>query len=185
MQIQPLFPTISFNAANALAGLHFLILGRVPISSPHQEPPDRVQVDVDTGEVRRSVALPRELFGEGTARFGDKLLQLTWRRGTVLEYASVGTFHTADTVNFTVGATSRDTGLRDGWGITHDGEFAVVTDSSPTMRWLHPETLRVEREAVVYDGEAAVPWVNELEWIDGEVRPCACFLLLLSYTKRI
>jgi glutaminyl-peptide cyclotransferase len=123
--------------------------------------------------VLRSVTLPRHLFGEGLTRASDRLLQLTWRRGTLLEYSDVGTFHTADLANFTRGvATSRDTGLHDGWGITWDAasDLLVVTDSSPKMFWFDAASLALRREAVVRDGGVEVPWVNELEWIDGEAR---------------
>jgi hypothetical protein len=128
------------------------------------------QVDVATGAVLRAVALPRHLFGEGVTRVGDRLLQLTWQRGTMLEYSNVSTFHNADTANFTAGAAVRDTGLKDGWGITYDGKSLIVSDSSIRMRWLDPLTLALQKEAVVRDGGTAVQWVNELEWINGEVR---------------
>ena len=127
-------------------------------------------MEVDTGKVLRAVTLPRHLFGEGLTRMGDKLLQLTWQRGTLLEFESVQTFHAANTTTWAGGVTQRDTGLRDGWGITYDGQNLVITDSSTTLRWFEPESLRQVRAATLRDGGVPVPWLNEIEFIDGEVR---------------
>lgn len=52
--------------------------------------------------------------------------------------------------------------LRDGWGICTDGASLIVSDSSPTLAWLDPDTLQQQRTVEVHDGEAIVPWVNEV-----------------------
>jgi glutamine cyclotransferase len=44
------------------------------------------ELDPETGAVRRSVALPGALFGEGITVVGDRIWQLTWRDGVVLEW---------------------------------------------------------------------------------------------------
>jgi glutaminyl-peptide cyclotransferase len=132
-----------------------------------------MQVDVETGQVLRSFRLPAEFFGEGLVRVDNRLLQLTWKVGTLLEYPNIKTFHSAflstTASEKDVGVLRRDTGLSDGWGITWDGKHLIITDSSPTIRWLNATTLKVDREAVVMDGDRVVPWVNELEWINGQV----------------
>jgi glutamine cyclotransferase len=136
-----------------------------------------VQVDVETGAVRRSAKLPNRLFGEGLVRVEDRLLQLTWQEGTLLEYSDVHTFHAAnlsDVVSTGALVRRRDTGLSDGWGLTWDGKHLIITDSTPTIRWLDAETLKVVRQAVVMDGDKPVPWVNELEWVNGQVCMHAC-----------
>ena len=111
----------------------------------------------------------RRHFGEGITRVGDRLLQLTWRSGTLLEYADVATFDDADAQNLTAGVTARDTGLSDGWGITYDGTHVIITDSTADLRWFEPDSLHEVRREVIRDGDAAVPWVNELEWVAGQV----------------
>jgi glutaminyl-peptide cyclotransferase len=55
--------------------------------------------------------------------------------------------------------------LRDGWGICSDGASLIVSDSSPTLSWLDPDTLQQQRTAEVHDGDATVPWVNEVSGI--------------------
>lgn len=158
--------------------------------------PSCMQVDVDTGEVLRSVPLPTALFGEGLTRIDDRLLQLTWHSGRALDFLHVDTFHSADVVGLFPAdmarvlraagregpyVRERDTGLHDGWGAAYDAarREVAVTDSSDTMVWLDPETLERRRSAVVRDRGEALPWVNELEMVEGEVRlgrpaPPAC-----------
>ena len=54
------------------------------------------------------------------------------------------------------------TPLRDGWGICTDGASLIVSDSSATLAWLDPDTLQQQRTVDVHDGDATVPWVNEV-----------------------
>lgn len=137
-------------------------------AAPQHAPPTRVHA---AGLIHTHTRAYR-YFGEGITRVGDRLLQLTWRQGTLLEYADVATFHAADAANFTAGVAARDTGLADGWGITYDGTHVLITDSTVDLRWFEPGTLQEVRRAVIRDGSAAVPWANELEWAEGQVR-CA------------
>ena len=142
-----------------------------------------LQVEVSTGKVLRRARLPRHLFGEGLTLVNNSLLQLTWRRGTLLQYTDLDSFEKADFAAAqkasqrgsdgagAAGVVVRDTGLSDGWGIAFDGEELLVTDSGVTLRWFDPARLQVVRSAVVRDNGTAVPWLNELELIDGEVRP--------------
>src|SRR5688500_7572396 len=43
-------------------------------------------LDPATGEVLRAESLPGQLFGEGVAVAGDRIWQLTWQDGVVLEW---------------------------------------------------------------------------------------------------
>ena len=42
------------------------------------------RVDPESGVVERGVDLPADLFGEGLARVGGRLVQLTWQNGRAL-----------------------------------------------------------------------------------------------------
>lgn len=148
---------------------------------------------MDNGTVIRAIDLPPSSFGEGLTRTSTGgLIQLTWKTGAAYEYPAIDTFHTG---NFTLAAASADstkggcsgtdascdaalaggvvqrhTGLTDGWGIAADGAGTlVVTDSSETMYWLDEVTLEEKKREVVRFEGTALPWVNELEWIQGEV----------------
>ncbi len=52
--------------------------------------------------------------------------------------------------------------LTDGWGICTDGVSLIVSDSSPTITWLDPQTLAKQRSVDVHDGGRPVAWVNEV-----------------------
>ncbi len=111
-----------------------------------------------TGEVVRSQRLPPQLFGEGIALFGDRLIQLTWRSGIGLvwdleDLTIVGTF---------VYPT-------EGWGITSDGHRLIMSDGTSTLRFLDPETFRATGTVEVMAEGAPLPNLNELEYVDGLV----------------
>ncbi|PRW50773.1 glutamine cyclotransferase [Chlorella sorokiniana] len=115
------------------------------------------EVDLETGQVLRSKALPERDFGEGVTRLGDRLYQVTWMSGRAWSYA-VGNFDDAKEIT---------TPLKDGWGITSDGTHLIVGDSSETLYWLDPATLEVARKVTVTDNGQPVKWLNELEWVEG------------------
>jgi glutamine cyclotransferase len=46
------------------------------------------QVDLASGKVLRSKALPKSDFGEGLTRHGDRLFQVTWKSSTLWSYAA-------------------------------------------------------------------------------------------------
>ena len=109
-------------------------------------------------QLRREVALPDALFGEGVARLGERIYQLTWRSGQVRVYAAA---------SLELTRTQRiDT---QGWGITHDGRRLYYSDGSSTLRVLDPDSLAVQRSFRVTLHGQALPRLNELEWIDGEI----------------
>ena len=57
----------------------------------------------------------------------------------------------------------------EGWGLTHDGTSLILSDGTPTLRFLDPETFQETRTVEVHDGDEAVSLINELEYIEGEV----------------
>ena len=109
-------------------------------------------------QLRREVALPDELFGEGVTRLGERIYQLTWRSGQVRVYAAA---------SLELLRTPRI--ATQGWGITHDGRRLYYSDGSATLRVLDPHSLAVQRAFSVTLHGQALPRLNELEWIDGEI----------------
>lgn len=116
------------------------------------------ELDPATGAVRRAVPLPGELFGEGITVVGDRIWQLTWRDGVVLEW---------DRASFTL---LRELPLDgEGWGLCHDGERLVRSDGTDRLRFHDPATFaETGAVAVTLDGEP-VTQLNELECVDGQV----------------
>lgn len=118
------------------------------------------EVDVESGKVLRRKDLPASDFGEGVTRHGDRLYQVTWQRPKTWSYA----------VRDFEDARELATPLKDGWGITSDGAHLIVGDSTDRLSWLDPADIsRAVREVAVKDGDQAVHWLNELEWVDGLV----------------
>eukprot|EP00887_Chlorella_sp_A99_P001214 scaffold14.g1214.t1 len=103
------------------------------------------EVDLVSGRVRRARQLPQQDFGEGVAR----LYQLTWQSPRIWSYHSP---------------------LKDGWGITADPQGRlIVGDSSDKLFVIDPSSMEVLRTISVSDGGQPVPWLNELEWVDGQI----------------
>lgn len=109
-------------------------------------------------KLRRDVALPEALFGEGVTRLGERLYQLTWRAGLMFIY-------NADSL-----ALERTHRIAtQGWGITHNGSELIYSDGSDRLYLLDPEDLALRRTIEVRLNGQPLPRLNELEWIDGEV----------------
>ncbi len=116
------------------------------------------RVDLESGELLQRRNLDRRYFGEGITILNDKIYQLTWR-------ASVGFVY--DRESFEQLGSFYLPG--EGWGITHDGEQLIVSDGSPFLRFLDPESLEEVRRVQVTDDTGEVVYLNELEYINGEV----------------
>lgn len=116
------------------------------------------KVVLETGTVIQQRSLEKEYFGEGLADWNGTLIQLTWQN-------RIGFVFDLDTLEPT-----RSFGYEgEGWGLTHDGRRLIMSDGTPALRFLDPETLReTGRVDVTYEGKP-LPGLNELEMIDGAV----------------
>lgn len=116
------------------------------------------RVEFPSGRVLRKTALSPELFGEGLALVGNRLVQLTWR-------SRLGLIYDRDTFK-PMGRFAYQT---EGWGLTYDGKNLIMSDGSDTLFYLDPTTYKpVRRLRVTLDAEPLRD-LNELEWIEGEV----------------
>lgn len=115
-------------------------------------------VDLESGELLKRHNLNSRYFGEGITILNDRVYQLTWQSHIGFVY---------DLESFDQQKSFFLPG--EGWGITHDGEQLIVSDGTPALRFLDPETLQeVRRVQVTLDG-TPVQYLNELEYINGEV----------------
>lgn len=106
----------------------------------------------------REVELPAELFGEGVTRLGERIYQLTWRAGQLLEY---------DTKTLELLKTHAIS--TQGWGITHNDTELIYSDGSHQLYFLDPRNMDLLRTLQVTLGSRPLPRLNELEWINGEI----------------
>lgn len=116
------------------------------------------KVRLESGEVLQRVDLPPEFFGEGIALLGGKIFQLTWKAGTGFVY-DARDFHLLRKFSYP----------GEGWGLTTDGHLLYMSDGTPEIRVLNPETFREVRRIKVHDGASPVQELNELEFINGEI----------------
>ena len=116
------------------------------------------KVRLDSGEVVQRVDLPPEFFGEGIALLGGKIFQLTWKAGTGFIY-DARDFHLLRKFSYP----------GEGWGLTTDGHLLYMSDGTPEIRVLNPETLKEVRRISVHDGASPIQELNELEFINGEI----------------
>lgn len=116
------------------------------------------RVDLATGDVLQRSNLGVRYFGEGITILKDRIYQLTWQShiGFVYERDSFRQLQTF----FLPG---------EGWGLTHDGSQLIVSDGTPVLRFLDPQTFKELRRVTVTEAGQPLARLNELEYIDGEV----------------
>lgn len=115
-------------------------------------------VDLATGRVLQSVAVPSQYFAEGLAAWGNTLIQLTWQSHDAFVYDRFS-FRLLRTMHFDF----------EGWGLTQDGRNLIESDGTAELHFLDPSTLREVRHMTVTDHGNMVPELNELEYIHGQI----------------
>lgn len=116
------------------------------------------KVRLDTGEVLQIRPLDQKYFGEGIAIVGKELMQLTWQTEVGFVY-DLATFNSRRTFTY----------AGEGWGLTYDGKRLIMSDGSPTLRFLDPATLKETGRLIVRDRGMPVEDLNELEVVKGEI----------------
>ena len=116
------------------------------------------KVDLETGEVLQIRRLPEQLFGEGITIWRDRIVQLTWREKNGLVYDK-NSFELLEQFPYST----------EGWGITHDGNYLVMSDGSSRLYFLHPDNFQEIGRIEVHDNARPVTRLNELEYIRGEI----------------
>jgi glutamine cyclotransferase len=116
------------------------------------------RVDPESGAVETKVALDPHYFGEGLARVGGHLVQLTWQNGRAI-YWNLSTFKPEREVNYE----------GEGWGLCFDGRRLVMSDGSDQLFFRDPESFAKTGQITVKRAGAPVRSLNELECVDGLV----------------
>jgi glutaminyl-peptide cyclotransferase len=116
------------------------------------------EVEFPSGKVLRKINLPPNLFGEGLALVGDRLIQLEWKTGRGFVYDR-DTFKLLREFKYHT----------EGWGITYDGTSLIMSDGSSELTFLDPQTFEPTRKLTVRMNGKPMTELNELEYIEGEV----------------
>jgi glutaminyl-peptide cyclotransferase len=114
--------------------------------------------NLTTGEVICECCLGARYFGEGATAFEDKVYRLTY-------LSTFGFIYRAD--NLQLENTFRYPGQ--GWGLTTDGKSLILSNGSAAILFLNPRNCKVEHYIVVEDAYSEVGFLNELEYVDGEI----------------
>jgi glutaminyl-peptide cyclotransferase len=116
------------------------------------------KVQLESGHVVQKIDIPPQYFGEGIVNWKRHLISLTWRSEVGFVY---------DLASFKLQRQFHYEG--EGWALTQDDRRIIMSDGSSELRFLDPETLReTGRLHVSYEGKP-VRYLNELEWIKGEI----------------
>lgn len=115
-------------------------------------------VDLKSGKAIKKVLLDTSYFGEGITILNGKIYQLTWRGQIGFEYDEKTLKKIRD---FTYNG--------EGWSLTNDGKQLIMSDGTSNLRFLDPESLKVQKILGVEDNNGPVANVNELEYINGYI----------------
>ena len=114
--------------------------------------------ELSSGAQVKSIDLDDRYFGEGVTVLGDRVYQLTYK-------SNVGFIY--DKTSFQrLGEFSYDA---QGWGLTHDGKELIMSNGSAALVFLDPKTLLPTHSLVVSDGRGPIGFLNELEYVDGQI----------------
>jgi glutamine cyclotransferase len=116
------------------------------------------RVDLASGEVLHSQALSADYFGEGITVWEDRIIQLTWTTHVGFVYDKA-TFQQIGQFEYPT----------EGWGLTHDGEYLIMSDGTAIVHFLDPDTFEEVRQVEVRDENGPVFRLNELEYVCGEI----------------
>ncbi|KEH16978.1 glutaminyl-peptide cyclotransferase isoform X2 [Medicago truncatula] len=117
------------------------------------------KVALHTGKVEKLQKMDDSLFGEGLTLHGDRLIQVAWLQTNGFIY---------DPKNLSeIGTFNHD--MKDGWGLATDGKVLFGSDGSSSLYKIDPQTFKTVSKQVVYYKGHQVHFLNELEYINGEV----------------
>lgn len=116
------------------------------------------KVDLKSGNVLSRIDFPKQYFIEGSCVFADRLYILTWQENTCFVY-NINTLEK-------IGETRYQ---GEGWGLTTDGKSLIMSDGTSTIRFRDPDTFAEQRSITVTLNGKKVNYLNELEYIKGEI----------------
>jgi len=116
------------------------------------------KVRLETGEVVQKYEVPAQYFGEGIVNWKGRLIGLTWKSHVGFVY-DLKTFKPQHRFAYD----------GEGWALTQNGEQLLMSDGTPDIRLLNPQTLLQTGRIHVTLDDKPVANLNELEWVKGEL----------------
>ncbi len=117
------------------------------------------KINVATGNIVQNKYIDGNYFGEGISIMGEKLYQITYKKGkgfiyNLEDFSQVGSF---------------DLQTQEGWGLTNDGNYLIQSDGSARLSFYDPTYYSFEKELYVADNDGLVANLNELEYENGRI----------------
>ena len=116
------------------------------------------RVDLNSGNVLQRTEVPSQYFAEGLAALNGKLYQLTWKSQIAFVY-DLQTFKPEGQFSYE----------GEGWGLTTDGHWLIMSDGTDQIRFLDPATFQEVRRITVTARGQPVNRLNELEYVNKEI----------------
>lgn len=116
------------------------------------------RVRLEDGVVLQRRELDTAYFGEGLTEIDGRVVTLTWTSGKAFVWD-------ADDLS----PLGEQAYPGEGWGLTDDGARLILSDGTPTLRFLDSRTLAETGRVTVTLQGRPVGQINELEWVEGEV----------------
>ena len=114
------------------------------------------RVDLGSGKVLQKIDLDNEYFGEGMTIFGGKIYVITYQTHVGFIY-DLKTFKQLGSWKYE----------GEGWGLTNDGTYIIMSNGTSKINYLDPRTLAIIKTIDVTDQGFQVEYINELEYIEG------------------
>ncbi len=115
------------------------------------------KTDLKTGKILQSRPLDAKYFGEGITILNGKIYQLTYHAQKCFVY-NLRDFSKIDSFQYS---------SREGWGLTNDGKYLIMSNGTQFINWLDPNDLSVVKTLQVANKQGIINNLNELEYIDG------------------
>lgn len=110
-------------------------------------------------KIYNSLKIDKQYFGEGITVLNNKLYQLTYK-------AKKGFIYDPETL-IKIGEFNFNS--PEGWGLTNDGKYLIMSDGTSVITFINPENFKVEKTIEVSTPSAFVSNINELEYVNGVI----------------
>ena len=117
------------------------------------------QVNLQTGKTQKEYKLDNQYFGEGITILNNQIFELTYKNKIGFIY-DLNTLKLINTWKYK---------SNEGWGLTNDGKYLIMSDGTENIYFIHPDNFREERKIQVCNEYNLVKNINELEYVKGEI----------------
>ena len=111
----------------------------------------------NSDQILNEVYISSNIFGEGIEIFDDKIVQITYhaQKGFIYKKSDLKKIKEFDYPYI------------EGWGITYDGTYLIMSDGSHHIYFLDKNTLREIKQIEVCDNIGIIDSINEMEYVNG------------------